>query len=289
MTDVIIIGAGIAGLFAAHELSKNSKLSVLIIEKGKDIQKRRYPRGKSGEGVRYKPSDVMCGVGGAGGMSDGTLNLRYDVGGDLTDFTDNVSYARSLVDEVDTLFLEHGASKEVYGESTKDTEKLTRRAASVGVKFIHIPQRHIGSEYLPNVIGSLKRKLEKQGVKFKLNTEVERIERGAVIVKGRRVKAKYILAAPGRIGAFWLSELARKLNIEFTHGAIDVGVRVEIPAVVMEPVIKVSRDPKFHITTKTFDDFVRTFCTNHQGYVVQEQYDGFSGVNGHAMRTRKSE
>lgn len=289
MADVLIIGAGPAGLFAAHELSEKSNLSVQIIDKGKDIDKRACPAIRTGECVRCKPCDVMCGVGGAGGMSDGTLNLRHDIGGDLTEFTGRVSDAKLLVEEVDSIFQEHGAPKETYGVDPKATEKLTRKAAAAGVKFIPIPQRHIGSEYLPDLIGSLKRKLKKQGVKFRLNAEVEKIEKNKVFIKGKPAKAKYILAAPGRAGAIWFARQARDLGIKLTHGAIDVGVRVEVPAVVMEPITKISRDPKFHVITKTFDDFVRTFCTCHQGFVVEELYDDFYGVNGHAMRVKKSD
>lgn len=221
-------------------------------------------------------------------MSSGTLNLRYDIGGDLSELTKSVAKAQRLVEEVDAIFLEHGAPKEVYGGNEEEVEKLTRRAAAAGVRFIPIPQRHIGSEYLPDVIGSFKRKLQGQGVKFVLNTRVERIQKGEAIIKGKHVKAKYILAAPGRVGAVWFAEQARALGIELKHGPIDVGVRVEVPAVVMEPVIKVSRDPKFHIITKTFDDFVRTFCVNYMGYVMEERYDDYVGVNGHSLRVKKS-
>ena len=221
-------------------------------------------------------------------MSSGTLNLRYDVGGDLSELTKGVANAQRLVEEVDEIFLEHGASKEVYGGNEEEVEKLTRRAAAAGVRFIPIPQRHIGSEYLPDVIGSLKRKLEAQGVKFMLNTRVESIQKDGAIINGESVKAKYIIAAPGRVGAVWFAEQARALGIELKHGPIDVGVRVEVPAVVMEPVIKVNRDPKFHIITKTFDDFVRTFCVNYMGYVMEERYNDYVGVNGHSLRVRKS-
>lgn len=284
----MIIGAGPAGLFAAHELSMKSKLSVLVVDMGREIEKRACPAVETGKCIRCEPCHIMSGVGGAGGMSSGTLNLRYNIGGDLSELAKGVAKAQRLVEEVDAIFLEHGAPKEVYGGNEEEVEKLTRRAAAAGVRFIPIPQRHIGSEYLPEVMGSLKRKLEKQGVKFMLNTRVERIGKGEAIIKGKRVKAKYILAAPGRVGAVWFAEQARALGIELKHGPIDVGVRVEVPAVVMEPVIKVSRDPKFHIITKTFDDFVRTFCVNFQGYVMEERYDDYVGVNGHSLRAKKS-
>lgn len=255
---------------------------------GRDIEKRACPAVETGKCVRCDPCHIMSGVGGAGGMSSGTLNLRYDVGGDLSELTKGVANAQRLVEEVDEIFLEHGASKEVYGGNEEEVEKLTRRAAAAGVRFIPIPQRHIGSEYLPDVIGSLKRKLEAQGVKFMLNTRVESIQKDGAIINGESVKAKYIIAAPGRVGAVWFAEQARALGIELKHGPIDVGVRVEVPAVVMEPVIKVNRDPKFHIITKTFDDFVRTFCVNYMGYVMEERYDDYVGVNGHSLRVRKS-
>jgi len=282
------VGAGPAGLFAAHELSKKSKLSVLIVEMGREIEKRTCPAVETGKCIRCEPCHIMSGVGGAGGMSSGTLNLRYDIGGDLSELAKGVAKAQRLVEEVDEIFLEHGAPKEVYGGNEEEVEKLTRRAAAAGVRFIPIPQRHIGSEYLPDVVGSLKRRLQGQGVKFMLNTRVERIQKGEAIIKGKRVRAKYILAAPGRVGAVWFAEQARALGIELKHGPIDVGVRVEVPAVVMEPVIKVSRDPKFHIITKTFDDFVRTFCVNFMGYVMEERYDDYVGVNGHSLRAKKS-
>lgn len=282
------MGAGPAGLFAAHELSKKSKLSVLVVEMGREIEKRACPAVETGKCIRCEPCHIMSGVGGAGGMSSGTLNLRYDIGGDLSELTRGVAKAQRLVEEVDAIFLEHGAPKEVYGGNEEEVEKLTRRAAAAGVRFIPIPQRHIGSEYLPDVIGSFKRKLQGQGVKFVLNTRVEKIGKGEAIIKGKRVKAKYILAAPGRVGAVWFAEQAQALGIELKHGPIDVGVRVEVPAVVMEPVIKVSRDPKFHIITKTFDDFVRTFCVNFMGYVMEERYDDYVGVNGHSLRAKKS-
>jgi len=286
---VLIIGAGPAGLFAAHELSKNSKLSVTVLDWGREIEKRTCPAFEDGKCIGCKPCHIMCGLGGAGGMSSGILNLRYDIGGDLSELTKSVSKAEKLVKEVDDIFVEHGAPKEVYGEESEEVEALTRRAAAAGVRFIPILQRHIGSEYLPDIINSIRNKLEKQGVKFMLNSKVEQIGKGEVTVKGKRIHAKCILAAPGRVGADWFAEQARNLGVNLTHGPIDVGVRVEVPAVVYEPVVKVNRDPKFHIRTKTFDDFVRTFCTNAMGWVMEERYDDHVGVNGQSLRAKKSQ
>ena len=285
---MLIIGAGPAGLFAAYELSKNSKLSVTVIEWGRGIEQRACPAFKTGKCIGCVPCQIMCGLGGAGGMSSGILNLRYDIGGDLSKLTKSVPKAEALVKEVDEIFVKHGTPKKVYGMDTQRTEELTRKAAAAGIEFIPIPQRHIGSEYLPRVINSFRRKLEKQGVKFMLNSRVERIGKNEVVVNGKKIKGRYILAAPGRVGAEWFAGQARELGVKLTHGPIDIGARVEVPAVVYEFLTEINRDPKFHIRTKTFDDFVRTFCTNERGWVMEERYDDHVGVNGQSLRGKKS-
>jgi hypothetical protein len=221
-------------------------------------------------------------------MSSGILNLRYDIGGDLSKLTKSVPKAEALVKEVDEIFVKHGAPKKVYGMDTQRTEELVRRAAAAGIGFVPIPQRHIGSEYLPRVINSLRRKLEKQGVKFMLNSRVERIGKNEVMVNGKKIRGRYILAAPGRVGAEWFAGQARELGVKLTHGPIDIGARVEVPAVVYESLTQINRDPKFHIRTKTFDDFARTFCTNERGWVMEERYDDHVGVNGQSLRGKKS-
>jgi len=288
MKKVVVIGAGPAGLFAARELSLNSDFSVTVVDWGSDIKNRRCPAVEKGKCIGCQPCNIMCGLGGAGGMSSGVLNLRHDIGGDLSKFTGDRKSAERLVEEVDKIFLEHGAPQELYGENNDGVQELTLRAAASGIKFIPIIQRHIGSEYLPAVMTSFREFMEKKGVKFMLNTKVERIEKNRVIVDGKSIEADYIIAAPGRIGAEWFAEQARNLGAELSHGPIDIGVRVEIPAVVYEPLVRVNRDPKFHIRTRTFDDFVRTFCTNANGYVMEERYENHVGVNGHSLRGVKS-
>jgi uncharacterized FAD-dependent dehydrogenase len=230
----------------------------------------------------------MCGLGGAGGMSSGVLNLRYDVGGDLSKLTRSVGKAKALVKEVDEIFVNHGAPEKLYGTDIHETERLRRKAADAGIKFVPIPQRHIGSEYLPAVINSLRHELESRGVKLMLGSRVKRVVKNGVIVGKRKITGRYILAAPGRIGAEWFAIQARELGAELSHGPIDVGVRVEIPAAVYESVTRVNRDPKFHIRTKTFGDFVRTFCTNEGGWVMEERYNDHVGVNGQSLRGKRS-
>ncbi len=288
MKDVIIIGAGPAGLFASYEISTKSNLKVLVIDMGKDVEKRECPMEKLGYCVNCKPCNLLHGVGGSGGISDGTLNLRPDIGGNLFEYM-NEKDAMDLVKYVDEIFLKHGAPDRLYKASSEEEEYWSRRAASAGVEFVQIPQRHIGSDNTRNVIKSIRDFLKKRGVEFLLEKKVEEIEKNAVILEdGTKIETKYILIAPGRPGANWLKRQADKLGIKYRYGPIDVGVRVEVPAVIMEPICRINHDPKFRMRTKTYDDFVRTFCVNHRGFVVKEKYGEFIGVNGYSMKNKFS-
>lgn len=286
--DVVIIGAGPAGLFAGYEISKNSKLKVLIIDMGGDADKRKCPMTKTDVCIKCDPCHVMSGVGGAGGLSDGTLNIRPDIGGDLFEFM-NEKEAWGLVRYIDKIWVEHGAPDKLYKATSKEGETLSRKAASAGIEFVQIPQRHIGSDHTPEVVASIANSLKKRGVKFLLKCKVGDImKNGVKLNDGKGIKARYILAAPGRSGTPWIVNQAKKMGIKIRHGPIDVGVRVEVPGIIMDPVCKINRDPKFHIRTKTYDDFVRTFCVNHRGYVVKEAYNDYVGVNGHSLRDKQS-
>jgi len=159
--DVIIIGAGPAGLFAAYELADKTSLKILIVDKGKDINERKCPSlSEVIRCIKCKPCNILCGLGGAGGLSDGKLNLKSYIGGNLEEFVSSKE-ADNLVARIDYIFLEHGASKKLYWKKSIELEK---RAASHGIEFIPIPQRHIGSDMLPAVITSIKKYLEKKGV-----------------------------------------------------------------------------------------------------------------------------
>ncbi len=289
--DVIIIGAGPAGMFAAYELSTRTELKIVIIDEGRDVDKRKCPMMKGGECVKCVPCNILSGVGGAGGLSDGTLNIRPDIGGNLFEFM-NEDEAWDLVRYVDKIYVENGAPKKLFEATSEEEESLSRKAASVGVRFVQIPQRHIGSDHTPEVIGSISDTLKDNGVDFLLKTIVEDISTDGIGVKlsdGREIKAKYVVAAPGRAGAPWLVKQSEKLDLKIRHDAIDVGVRVEVPGIVMDPICKINRDPKFHIITDTYDDFIRTFCVNHRGYVVREAYRDYIGVNGHSLRDTQSD
>lgn len=292
--DVIIIGAGPAGMFAANELSGHG-LKILVIDKGRDVEKRHCHMESVQHCMHCTPCNIMCGVGGAGTFSDGTLNLRPDIGGDLLEFTHNQEKAWELVDYVDNIFLQCGATEKMISPKGEDVEQLQRRAASVGAKFIDIKQRHIGTDNSPAVIGNFKKKLDESGVDFLLNTDVKdlwienNVCKGIFLNNGRTIECNYTLLAPGRIGGKWVNEIVDKHSIDARYAGVDIGVRVEVPGIIMDPVTKINRDPKFHIQTRKYDDFVRTFCTNEHGFVVREEYEGFIATNGHSMHDTVSE
>jgi len=291
--DVLIVGSGPAGMFAANRLAGEG-LKVLVIDKGRAVEARRCPMESTGHCSQCNPCDILCGVGGSGTFSDGILNLRTDVGGNLLDYTTE-GEARALLEEVDGVFMSYGAPSECRIPNSKEVERLKRRAASVGAAFIEITQRHIGSDFAPELIRIFSEDLKRRGVEFLLNVEVADLLlsdgacHGVALANGEVLLSKSTILAPGRVGCSWVESMVRKYRISGSYGPIDVGVRVEVSNVVMEPVIRVNRDPKFHIRTRQYDDFVRTFCTNSRGYVVQERYKDFIGVNGHSYRNKESD
>jgi hypothetical protein len=272
---------------AARQLAEYA--DVTVIEKGRDINQRNCQVMKGKECVYCNVCSVTAGVGGAGGMSDGKLNLSPVIGGDLLEFVGS-RRAEELFNMVDTYFVENGAPPEdVHVPPTP----LVTRAAANGIEFIPIRQKHIGSDMLPLVISSMKKGLEDRGVKFLLDTTVESIivehERvTGVIAAGKRMKANYVLLAPGRSGSTWLGEQMKQFGVPIKYMPIDVGVRVEVPAVVYEEAVKTNWDPKFRMHTPTYDDLVRTFCTCPYGFVVQDTYEAGVGANGHSQRNCRS-
>jgi uncharacterized FAD-dependent dehydrogenase len=291
--DVIIVGAGPAGMFAANELA--GKMTVLVIDMGRDINERECKMKRRGICTHCDPCDIMCGVGGAGTYSDGTLNLRPDIGGDLAEQTQDPEYAWELVDFVDKVFLKYGAPDHLFIPKGDEVEQLKRRAASVGARFIEIIQRHIGSDNAPVVIKNFEKDMKEKGVEFLLGVKAEdlMIEEntctGVILKDDIKINSRFTIIAPGRVGAKWIDEILHKHKIEAKYAPIDVGVRVEVPSIIMDPITYINHDPKFHIQTKTYDDFVRTFCTNEKGFVVKEEYEDFIATNGHSMTNEQSE
>jgi uncharacterized FAD-dependent dehydrogenase len=223
-------------------------------------------------------------------MSDGKLNLNPLIGGDLVDFI-GMPKAQELFDRVDAYFVEHGAPDEA---PHVPYHELQQRAAANGIEFVPIRQKHIGSDMLPKVIGSMKADLERRGVRFLLNTMVEGITAKdgrvtGVIADGKQYLADFVLMAPGRSGSTWLGDQMKKIGVPIKYMPIDVGVRVEVPSVVYDEAVKTNWDPKFRMHTPTYDDLIRTGWTCPYGFVVQDTYEAGVGANGHSQRNCRSE
>lgn len=304
--DVAIIGAGPAGLFAAVELVRLSKgsLKIAVFDKGGKVGERRCPVAESSRELGYAREVITCntckvchvlyGVGGAGTFSSGIINLRPDVGGDLDKIIGSWEKAEEIVKYVDSIFVEFGAPPDSLVEpDPKRVRAVERLAAKAGAKFVPTPQRVLGSEVVVKVVDNITRYLEENNVKFHTFTQVYSISREQGVFKLYTTRGEFttrkVLLAPGRGGAHWFKNMADKLGIEVEPGVLDIGVRVEVPYYVTEHVVSVNYDPKIVMYTKTYDDMVRTFCTNPQGFVLKEYYDdGTVGVNGESYRDVKS-
>ena len=274
--DVAIIGAGPAGLFAAKELI-GCGLDVLLIDRGKEPSARTH---------------ICFGVGGAGAFSDGKLNLTSKIGGDPASIGQDEAVIQSYIDCVDETFTAFGAPKKYSGEDQQALAELKQTASRYGIEFISGRQRHMGTSHVRQTIDRLYHHLLDHGIRVSLENRIEHISRKGdvfLLSGSEEIEARYVLAAPGRAGAYWLREEAGKLGIVTEYGPIDVGVRVEFPAEIYTSIEKVMYDAKLRVRTATYDDMVRTFCTNPRGFVVKESYDDFTLVNGHAENDEKTE
>jgi uncharacterized FAD-dependent dehydrogenase len=291
--DAVIIGAGPAGIFAAIELIRaQSDLRILLLERGKPIARRSCPARET-SCVSCPTCAIMTGWGGAGAFSDGKLTLSSEVGGWLREFTGPEALDR-LIDDSDRLWLEFGATPEVHGPDPETAERLVSQAAAVDLTLVPMRIRHIGSDRSPAVLQAMYEYLAEAGVEVRTSTSAGRIlERdgavqGVELGDGTIVEAPVVIAAPGRDGADWLAAQARSLGIGLRNNAVDIGVRVEVPAEVMEPLTVPLYEAKLIKTSARFGDRVRTFCMNPYGAVTTESYGDIITVNGHSYAEQKT-
>jgi len=293
--DVIIAGGGPAGIFAALELVQTSGLSILLVEKGRDIDGRQCPaRERDGRCNTCTPCNLVCGLGGAGAFSDGKLTLSTDVGGRLDDYVGG-DMADDLIKYVDDTYLRFGAPDKLYGAGD-DVDRLCRQAELAGLRLKPVPIRHLGTEHCRSVLRSMRDYLDPR-LDLKLDTAVDSVivdngrVTGIVTEDGDRFACDYLILSPGREGADWLSREANRLGLTMHNNPVDLGVRVEVPKEVMEDFCNTMYEVKLEFLSPSFDDRIRTFCMCPDGEVILESTGGADPVitvNGHSYAERKS-
>lgn len=292
--DVIIVGAGPAGLFASYYLCTHSDLRILVIEKGKGPDRRQCPMTDEIPCQRCKPCNILCGVGGAGLFSDGKLNYIHKLGKtDLTQFMD-IEKARKLIEETEQIFNQFGMDGPVYPTDMAAAQSIRKSAKRHGVDLLIIKQKHLGSDRLPAHIATMADAIRSRGVTMHTSEDVREVlvenNRVCGVVTNRKAyRAPQIILAPGRSGADWMGRLAEQFNLGVRQRGIEVGVRVELHNDIMQELCDVIYDPTFFVQTAKYDDQTRTFCTNQGGFVALENYNRFVCVNGHAFMDKKSE
>jgi uncharacterized FAD-dependent dehydrogenase len=293
--DVIVVGAGPAGIFSVLELlSQKKDIRILIVEKGKDIDKRVCPMKLRGVSCAACPEcALLSGWGGAGAYSDGKLTLSPDIGGFLSRYTDRASL-ESLITYVDNQYIQYGAPGTFYGGNQKEIDRIARLASDHTLHLIPSGIRHIGTDRCRTVLRNIKDSLSSK-VDILFNAEAERVliskrkTTGIRLKSGAKLYAGIVILAPGREGSRWLEKESKRLRLTLLKNPVDIGVRVEIPASVFEPITKVTYEPKLVFHSKKFNDKIRTFCVNPYGEVVKEYLKGIWTVNGHSHSDRKSE
>jgi len=291
--DVIVVGAGPAGIFLALELSSKSNLNVLMLEKGSDIDKRRCPASRGLGCINCNPCHLLSGWGGAGTFSDGKLTLSTSVGGWLDEYIGKEALL-NLLNYVDRTYARYADSSVVYGYNIEEVEEIERKASLAGLKLIRQKIRHLGTDKCREILQKMRRDIN-DCVEVKTNTEVKSLlvkdgkAVGVETMNGERFQGKYVVVAPGRVGAEWLKCEAQALGLKTLNNPVDVGVRVETLASVMENLTNVLYEPKFIYYSQAFDDKVRTFCVAPYGEVITESYGGVISVNGQSYANRKTE
>ena len=291
--DVVIVGAGPAGIFSALELSGKSDLDIIMLEKGSDIDKRKCPASRGLGCINCNPCHLLSGWGGAGAFSDGKLTLSTSVGGWLNEYIGKEKLSE-LLEYVDKIYSRYADSSVVYGYDIDEVERIEKQASLAGLRLIRQKIRHLGTDNCREALKKIRQDLDNR-VEIRTNTEVKSLIvkdgkiKGVKTVDGDEIFGKYVIVAPGRVGAEWLKSQAEALGLKTLNNPVDVGVRVETLASVMESLTSVLYEPKFIYYSQAFDDMVRTFCVAPHGEVITESYNGVISVNGQSYANRKTE
>lgn len=299
--DVVVVGAGPAGIMACYELYlKQPELKVLLIDKGQDVMNRHCPIKekkikscpiiKNNEPGCLPACSITAGFGGAGAYSDGKFNITSEFGGWLTDYlsTDEVE---DIIQYVDNLYLKHGATKEITDPTTDKVKEIEHRGYAVGLKLLRAKVRHLGTEENLRIMTEMSTKL-KEHIDMLFKTAVKEVlvednrAKGVILENGEVINAKKVVLAPGRDGSAWLTKVLKKHGLELYNNQVDIGVRVETSNIVMEEIKNNLYEGKFIYNTSVGTK-VRTFCSNPSGHVVIENHSGTMLANGHAYHDPK--
>jgi len=281
--EVIIVGAGPAGIFTALTLADSGIEPVLLLEQGKDLGQRK----------RVKSEDMLCGWGGAGAYSDGKLMLSAEVGGFLGELVER-EHLYLLLRKADEIYVAHGAPERVFGEASPKLDDLGERARLAGLEFIPTRMRHIGTENCRVVLGRLQESLAGR-VETLTDCRVQDllVENGQIhgvkLANGKTMTSRFVVAAPGRSGASWMKKQADSLGLRTQPNPVDIGIRVELPASVLKELTDLVYESKLIHYSDSFEDKVRTFCMNPYGEVVTEKNEGIVTVNGHSYAEKRTE
>lgn len=302
-TDVVIVGAGPAGIFTALEmLKKGSKKKIVLVEKGRAIEQRSCPKNKTQKCVQCKPyCHITTGFSGAGAFSDGKLSLSYEVGGDLPQLI-GADRAQETIDYADKIYLEFGADERIEGlNGGEEVKEIRKRAIKAGLKLVDCPIRHMGTEKAHTIYLAIEKFLQDNGVEilfgYECNAPIikDGVCKGVSITKADgtqslEVFAEHTVIATGRRGADWLERVCEEYGVEHAASTVDIGVRVEVRNEIMETVNKVLYESKLIGYPLPFKNKVRTFCQNPGGFVSQENYDNsLAVVNGHSYKNLKTD
>ncbi len=299
-TDIVIVGAGPAGIFTALEMiRRGSRQKIVMLDKGAAIENRKCPKSKTKQCVNCKPHcHITTGFSGAGAFSDGKLSLSCEVGGDLPQLIGE-ELAQDTIGYADKIYLEFGADEHIEGlDNTEEVKDIRKRAIQAGLRLVDCPIRHMGTEKAHGIYLSIEKYLQDNGVEMLFGCECTNLILEDSICKGVyaiyngqeiEIHAKRTVVATGRRGADWLERICAEHNIAHQPGTVDIGVRVEVRNEVMETVNRVLYESKLIGYPKPFKNKVRTFCQNPGGFVSQENYDaGLAVVNGHSYKELKS-
>ncbi|MBR0121482.1 MAG: NAD(P)/FAD-dependent oxidoreductase [Clostridia bacterium] len=287
--DVVIIGAGPGGIFTAYELSKtNPCLKIGVFELGNPLEKRKCPIDgvKVKSCVKCKTCAIMSGFGGAGAFSDGKYNITNNFGGTLYEYIGKKE-ATDLMRYVDEINMSYGGrGTKLY--STADT-KIKKACLENGLHLLDAQVRHLGTDINYKVLENLYADLE-ETVDFHFNTAVLSVEKAqggyGVITEKGEFTCKYCVVSVGRSGSKWMEKVCDALGIPTLSNRVDIGVRVELPAVIFSHLTDELYESKIVYRTEKFEDLVRTFCMNPHGIVVNENTNGIVTVNGHSYEDK---